>query len=98
MIAYIPSVAETVLGMITLMVCACLLARLRKPAAPVRDEQLIRRHRRIREHQLGEAYRNDGHTLPQALMAMAMLTGVLLFIPIVVFIITTVMGAQEPRW
>lgn len=97
MSTYIPSVAETVLCMIGLIVCICLLARLKKPRPASYDDQLQRRHRRIREHQLGEAYR-DGFTLPQMLMAMATLGGVLLFIPAAYFIFIAVMGASEPRW
>ncbi len=97
MSTYIPSVLETVIGMIGLIVCICLLAHLKKPRPACYDDQLQRRHRRIREQQLGEAYR-DGYTLPQMLYAMASLGGALLFIPAAYFIVIAVMGASEPRW
>lgn len=98
MSTYIPSVAETVLGMIGLIVLACLLAQLKKPTTPGRNEQLIRRHRRIREQQLGEAYRDDGYALPQILGFIACLMATLLTVPALYFIVITVLGAQEPRW
>ncbi|MCF7785590.1 MAG: hypothetical protein K9N47_05675 [Prosthecobacter sp.] len=98
MSTYIPSVAETVLGMIGLIVLACLLAHLKKPTTPGRNEQLIRRHRRIQEHQLGEAYRDDGYTLIQTMAFVASLLGALLLAPVCFFIITVIFGAQEPRW
>ncbi len=65
----------------------------RKPGAS--DPKLLARHRRINERSL---WNDRGFTLPQMLWGIAAFTGVLLFLPVVCFIITTVMGAQEPRW
>lgn len=98
MSTYIPSVAETVLRMIGLIVCACLLARLKKPTAPVRDEQLIRRHHRIRERQLGEAYRNDGYTQPFFLFCITGVLGAHAVLAIGYAITCAVFGCEPPRW
>ncbi len=70
------------------------LGLLKRPAPPQRDEQLHARHRRIRDQQLGDG----GYALPQVLWCITAFTGVLLFIPIIGFIIIVVFGTSEPRW
>ena len=94
MSTYIPSVAETVLCMIGLIVCACLLARLKKPAPPVRDEQLIRHHRSIRERQFGEG----GFTRAQVLFCLTGILGAHAILVILYCILYGLFGAAEPKW
>ncbi|MFZ2279531.1 MAG: hypothetical protein WAW39_17175 [Prosthecobacter sp.] len=98
MSTYIPSVAETVLGMIGLIVLACLLAQLKKPTTPGRNEQLIRRHRRIQERQLGEAYRDDGYTQPFFLFCITGIFGAHAVLAIGYAITCAVFGCEPPRW
>ncbi len=70
------------------------------------DEETPIDHRKVafpepRRMQEGVPYiprRYQGFTLPQMLWGLAAFTGVLLFLPVVCFIITALMGAQEPRW
>ena len=98
MSTYIPSVFETVIAMIGLMICACLLAHLKKPRPEGRDEQLHARHRRIRERQLGEAYREDGFTRCQLLFCITGVLGAHVALVIGYLITCAVFGIQEPRW
>lgn len=43
-------------------------------------------------------FSTSGHTVPQMLGAVAIVTGAVLTVPALYFILITVMGAQEPRW
>lgn len=90
---------QTIIWLLGLIACALFFLWLdKKPKPPARDEQRIRRHRRIQERQLGEAYRDDGFTLWQTLYAITLLGCVLTFVPTICFILHTVMGMDEPRW
>ncbi|MFZ2279519.1 MAG: hypothetical protein WAW39_17115 [Prosthecobacter sp.] len=98
MSTYIPSTAETILCMIGLIILACLLAHLKKPTTPGRNEQLIRHHRRIQERQLGEAYRDDGYTMPFVLFCITGLLGAHALLAIGWAITCAVFGCEQPRW
>lgn len=99
--SYTPSSAsETVVWFVLLLILAAFcISMQRKPHSPPRiDWKLQAKHRRIQRDQLGEAYRDDGYTLPEVLCAVALLSAALLFIPAVCFIITALMGMDEPKW
>ena len=84
--------------MLGLITCACLLAHLKKPRPEGRDERLHARHRRIREQQLGEAYREDGFTRSQVLFCITGLLGAHVALAVGYLITCAVFGATEPRW
>lgn len=98
---YTPStLTETLIWFISLLILAAFLISLRKspPKPPVYDVALHAKHRRIQARQLGEAYRDDGHTLPQVLYAVAFVAAALLCVPAAYAICCAVLGMHEPKW
>lgn len=89
---------QTIVWLLSLCALACVAILLRKGRKAPRNDSLYRRHRRIQQRQLGEAYRDDGYTVPQMLYIIGGFTLTLLFIPACYAIIYTVFGMQEPRW
>lgn len=84
--------------------CCYIVARL----SPPQDEAIMDHHKVAMpepRHETGDRFAGSsqrfttsGYCLTELLAAMALLTGVLLFIPLIAFIVTAVFGAQEPRW
>lgn len=55
-------------------------------------------HRKVRMPDARRNRRRRGHAEPSLLLVISVFTAVLLFIPVVAFILTAVMGMGEPRW
>jgi hypothetical protein len=90
---------QTLVWFVTLLALAALGIYLtQKPKPPARNEQRMRRHRRIQERQLGEAYRDDGFICHPLLIFIGIILGAHALFAFGYFIFTAVMGAAEPRW
>jgi hypothetical protein len=70
----------------------------KKPAPAARNEQLMRRHRRIQERQLGEAYRDEGFICHPLLFFITGIIGAHGVLVIGYATTCAVFGCQEPRY